>query len=204
MTDGLLCNRVNLERTRAAYANLGYKFFTTGDYNLNIFAIRSKDMHANTFNDVIGVAYRQNNNWVLRKYDATTDAGLYYREHPMNIDGTALVAPGQYRGVFKLGKHKGQYTALVQAKPLLLYRDANRDDVLEYVGEPSWQMAGINLHRANANLKSKLVDRWSGGCLVIADPQCFNEFINICQISADIFGNSFTLTLFTEDEYLGF
>ena len=196
-------NRVSIDKVIAAYERNNYKLFVNGDYNLNLFGIRSSDMTSNTFNDLIGVLYQKNNNWVLYKYGATTDPGLYYRENPMNIDGTAILAPGQYSGAFKIGYHKGKYKALVQNKPLLLYRDANRNNVLEYIGEPSWQMAGINLHRANANVTSKLVDRYSAGCCVVANPDDFAELLTVCEKFKSIYGDGFTFTLFTEEDFFG-
>ena len=196
-------NRVSIDKVIAAYERNNYKLFVNGDYNLNLFGIRSSDMTSNTFNDLIGVLYQKNNNWVLYKYGATTDPGLYYRENPMSIDGTAILAPGQYSGAFKIGYHKGKYKALVQNKPLLLYRDANRNNVLEYIGEPSWQMAGINIHRANANVTSKLVDCYSAGCCVVANPDDFAELLTVCEKSKSIYGDGFTFTLFTEEDFFG-
>ena len=196
-------NRVSIDKVIAAYERNNYKLFVNGDYNLNLFGIRSSDMTSNTFNDLIGVLYQKKNNWVLYEYGATTDPGLYYRENPMSIDGTAILAPGQYSGAFKIGYHKGKYKALVQNKPLLLYRDANRNNVLEYIGEPSWQMAGINIHRANANVTSKLVDRYSAGCCVVANPDDFAELLTVCEKSKSIYGDGFTFTLFTEEDFFG-
>lgn len=193
-----LSEKITFDTVIKAYNKKGYKLFDTGDYNLNIFGVRSKDMTANSFNDVVGVLYRIGTDWILRKWDASTDAGTYYRLNPMNANGCAIVAPGQYPSAFKIGYHKGQYKALVQNKPLLLYRDADRDNELEYVGEPSWEMAGINLHRANANVKSKQVDRFSAGCTVIADPGDFTELLNLVDVAASMYGDTFTYTLFEE------
>lgn len=196
-------DRVSIDGVIAAYKRNNYKLFTEGDYNLNLFGIRSSNMTSDKFNDLVGVLYRNRNIWVLQKYGATTDPGLYYRENPMNVNGTAILAPGQYPGAFKIGYHQGKYKALVQNKPLLLYRDANRNGVLEYIGEPSWEMAGINLHRANANVTSKIVQRHSGGCVVVADPDDFNDLLLICEESKSIHGDGFTFTLFTEEEFFG-
>ena len=35
---------------------------------------------------------------------STTDPGTYYREDPMNVRGTAVMQPEQYRGVYKIGR----------------------------------------------------------------------------------------------------
>jgi len=53
----------------------------------------------------------------------------------------------QYLNCFKLGLHKGKYKALVQAKPLTVIRNYNRDSVLNYnSGKEEPGMFGINIH----------------------------------------------------------
>ena len=198
-----LYDEITVDKIIAAYQNLGYKLFTAGDYNVNLFGIRCHDRVANTFNDMVGLLYKVDSEWVLKKYDATTDPGVYYREHPMNSAGTAIIAPGQYSGAFKLGYHKGQYEALVQNNPIDLYRDNNKDDVLDFDSIPTAEIAGINLHRANANVTSTLVDKISAGCAAIADPNDFKELLSICKQAAAQYGSTFTFTLFTEAQVLG-
>ena len=184
----------------AAYERMGYRLFTEGDYNVNLFAIRTAENQADTFNDCIGVLFKIGGNWTLKKYDATTDPGSYYRLHPMNSRGTAILAPGQHAGASKLGYHQGKYKALVQNKPLPLYRDNDKDSYIETDGTARYEIAGINLHRANANYKSKLNQKYSAGCLVVADPHDFNELLTICEKAAQYYGNSFTCTLFTQEQ----
>ena len=197
----IFIDTVNVDSVIAAYRKMGYQLYEEGDYNLNIFGIRSNDNESNTFNDLVGVLYKVDGEWQLHLYGATTDPGLYYRENPMNVDGTAILAPGQYAGAFKIGYHQGKYKALVQNKALLLYRDANRDGKLDYEGEPSWEMAGINLHRANAKIESKIVGKFSAGCVVVSDPADFDELLSLCDKSAEEYGDVFSFTLFTEDDF---
>lgn len=196
-------NLITCEHIEAVMKHLGYKYFTNGDYNLNIFAIRTNDVIANTFNDVIGVTYKVNNAWQLFKCDATTDAGLKSRTTPVNKRGTAIIVPDQYRGGWKLGLHKGKYPALVQNKPLKLYRDNDCDAELDIGGDIYEEMAGINIHHAT-NCQggvSKLVDSWSAGCMVIAAKDDWDKFINLVQLSAQRYGDVFTATLLTEDQF---
>jgi len=83
----------------------------------------------------------------LKAYPATTDPGLYYLWHPSCPSGTAILKEDQYLNCFKLGLHKGKYKALVQAKPLTVIRDYNRDSVLNYnSGKEETGMFGINIH----------------------------------------------------------
>ena len=193
------CDEFSLERILRAYVSHGYKIFDK-EHDLNIFGIRSPDMTSNTFNDVVGVFYKSEGEWKIFKTAGTTDAGLYYRENPMNVSGTAIIAPGQHVGVWRLGKHQGKYDALVQYKPILLYRDADRTNALEYKGEPKAEMAGINFHRANANTTSKQVDKWSAGCVVVADPSAFQFILDLARKQAQTTDDSFTFTLFEANE----
>ena len=183
---------------RDVYAEKNYAFFLAGDYNLNIFGIRKYPGTVNKFDDVIGLAYKVNSVWTLKMYDATTDPGLYWMNNLMNVDGTAILKEGQYRGAWKIGLHKGQYQALVQNKNITVYRDRNKDNKHDF-DENRLQsgMFGINIHRATANAgqKSVQVDKWSAGCQVIAANADFKEFMNIVNKAAKLYGKTFTYTL---------
>lgn len=185
-----------------AYEKKGYPLFTKGDYNLNIFGIRKNENVADTFNDVVGLLYKLDGDWILKKYEATTDPGLYYRKNPMNKNGTPMIVPGYYKGAFKIGLHHGSYTALIQNKPLLLHRDNNRDGVLDREGSSTWEMAGINIHRATnvKGARSTAVSKWSCGCNVLSGFDDFAQFMNIVKRSAEIYGKVFSYALFTESD----
>ena len=183
-----------------AYAARGWKPFTEGDYNLNIIGIRADDRKSNTFNDLICLLYKTDGRWVLRKYAATTDPGLYYRQNPLNPRGTAILKDGYYRGAFGIGLHHGQYRCLVQTKPLLLWRDGNRDGVLDFGGKVSEEMADIHIHRASASGTSNLVDRWSAGCQVIASSADWADFMRVVDIAAKRWGGAFSYALFREQD----
>lgn len=189
------------DRIKAAMRAKGYLVF--GDprgYDLNLFGIRTRDVEANTFDDWLGVMYLVGEAWRCFVFPGTTDPGTYWRLHPMNTKGTAILKPGQYRGAFELGTHKG-YEALTQKAPMVVYRDGDRDNVLE-VDEANTDegIFGINLHRASAVGPSVDVDKWSAGCQVIQDPIHFAFLVNLAKASAGIFGNSFTYTLLTDQD----
>ena len=198
-------NEVTMLAVEKAYEKMSYTFFTKGNYNLNIFGIRTNDNTANTFNDLVGLAYFVDEMWRLNLYDATTDPGIYYRLNPMAVSGTAILVPGYYKGAFTLGKHQGSYEALVQNKPLTVWRDVNKDNVLDFSGKTETGMFGINLHRATANAgtKSSVVDKWSAGCQVIAGYDGFIEMMEIVKKSSKLFGSTFSYALFTENEFFG-
>ena len=101
-----------------AYQLKGYTVFEDDSkpYNLNYGAFR--DM-GGQWNDIFFVFWKYKGNWNLIQWMGTTDPGAYYLKHPLNVKGTAILSEGQHRGLFKLGKHRGKYAALVQAKPVM-------------------------------------------------------------------------------------
>ena len=146
---------------------------------------------------VVGVLFKVDGEWVLKKYDATTDPGIYWRNNLMNVNGTAILQPGFYKGAFRIGMHQGKYEALVQNVPFKFWRDKNKDDTLDMEGETYTEVAGVNLHHAGA--ASTQVDKWSAGCQVIANLDNFNELMSIVHKSQA--GNTFSYALFTEQQF---
>ena len=105
--------------------------------------------------------------------------------------------------LIRLGLHKGQYEALVQNKQVNVYRDNNKDNILDFnIGTKDLGIFGINIHRSNPNTESTIVDGWSAGCTVFKKAEDFNNFMEICNKSKAIYGNSFTYTLLTTDELI--
>ena len=176
----------------------GHAWFDNGNYNLNIVGVRTLDVTANSFNDYIYIAFKTGGNEHIFCFDATTDPGLFWRENPINIDGAAIVKSGQYRGLWKIGKHQGKYPALIQRKPVTVYRDNNSDHKLDFDGEQQTGHFGINLHHASGTGTSKQVDKWSAGCQVLANVHDHELFMAICNKAASLYSNSFTYTLLGE------
>jgi hypothetical protein len=180
----------------------GYKFFE-GDFNLNLIGIRNvRDLQANTFNDVFCVAFTDKGQQVLLQFACTTDPGTYYRVNPANVQGTAILPPEQYPGLWKLGKHQGKYDALVQRTPTVFIRDNNRDANLDLNARTGHrELIGLNCHRARADGTSKQVDKWSAGCQVIASSEDFYTLMRLVNYAASVYGNSFTYTLFESSDF---
>ena len=178
--------------------SLGHVVFTEGIYNLNILGIRTKDSNANKFDDRICVVFRDELGWMTRTWPCTTDPGTYWRENPINVAGTAILVPGQYRGAYKIGKHRSQYNALVQTGGMVrVYRDNNRDEILD-MGNATDGYFGINIHKAGE--ESTTVNKWSAGCQVFANEDDFEEFMSICYAARNKWGDGFSYTLIDEPE----
>ena len=75
-------------------------------YDLNIVGIRSAQIDQQVYNDWITVFYMSDGRWNYFSFPGTTDPGSFYQQDPLNIRGTAILKPGQYRGSHKTGRHK--------------------------------------------------------------------------------------------------
>ena len=150
----------------------GYAFFDRDKpYNLNIIGVRRvENAIPNKFDDTIVVIYKERREgpWVVFTADITTDPGQYWLMNPINVDGTAILVPDQYRGVYKRDLHQGKYEALCQrGGNVRVYRDADgnrRHDMSDDKIDTGF--FGINIHKAGRS--SVQVDKWSAGCQVFA------------------------------------
>lgn len=173
----------------------------TRNFNLNIVGLRNEEVKVNKFNDELWVFWKFENLWKLNKYKITTNPGLFWLNNPMGQRGTAILKEGQYIDSHLFGKHKGKYEALVQATPLTVIRDANKDAKIDYdSGKTQTGLFGINIHRASETHESKQVDKYSAGCQVFANPTEFAEFIKLCKIYLAEWGNKFTYTLIRKSQ----
>ena len=179
----------------------GLPLFSNGskNYNLNLIGVRSKDNTSNKFNDLMVVMWFYGGEWNRLNFNITTDPGVYYRENPININGTAILKEGHHKGLWTIGKHKGVYEALTQTSKAIVYRDNNKDDVLDFDCGTQSGLFGINCHRSNQNVTSTNVDKWSAGCQVFENPKDFSLFMDICNKAANNWGNKFSYTLLIED-----
>lgn len=192
--------RLTAQKIVNAMEQLGYKLFK-GDKNPNLIGIRSADKAANTFNDVICLLYQNDKEkWVLKQFPATTDAGLFYRKNPLNVDGTAVLCTGQHLSLWTLGYHQGKYQALVQNQPVSVWRDPNKDDQNDTGGELQKGWFGINLHRASADKVAQHVDKFSAGCQVIQHPNHYQQLMKFLNESVKNYGKTFTYTLLDESK----
>jgi hypothetical protein len=194
----------DIDLVKEVFNKKGYTFFETPqkDYNLNLFGVRVENNVSNDFDDYICAIYHLGGEWRTHVWHATTDPGKHWLENPINPKGTAILIPGQYRSTWKLAKHQGKYKALCQRKPVKVWRDNNKDNILDYECEVTDEgFFGINIHRSNPKTQSYLVERWSAGCQVFQKVAQYYEFLDLCDESAARYGNSFTYTLFEESDF---
>ncbi len=181
---------------------LGYTIFTSGDYNLNLIGVRAAAQEPNKFCDVFNIIYKLRGIWRHEKYPFTSLAGSYWLLNPSRVTGTAILKHDmQYRGMWILGMHKGRYEALVQqGNECTVWRDNNQDIIADYEGPEETGYFGINCHRANEHRQSEIVERWSAGCQVFANPSHFSRLISLAKSQVEAGqGSKFSYTLIHED-----
>jgi hypothetical protein len=197
-------NKYSVDYVKQVLESKGYAFFTNGVYNLNIIGIRNPNLVANSFDDTMVVIYKFGGEWITKVYPITTDAGTYWLKNPLSNKGTAILVPNQYRGVYSIDLHNNKYNALCQRNGKVeVYRDNDKDLILDMDSAKIEKgMFGINIHRSNPFSESLKVDKFSAGCQVFKRVKDFNEFMEICQKSKALWGNSFTYTLIKESDLL--
>lgn len=179
------------------YKLKGYMFFDQ-PYSMNIYAIRNRLQSPNKFNDILGVIYNNGLVTVNVQIPATVDPGTHWLKNPMDKGGAAAIAPNQYRGLWQLGKFKGS-DALIQIRPVKVYRDGNRDATFDYNPSSITEgMYGIFLHQHFQDMDIAFnIDTSSAGCVVpqrIVDWTYFFDIIKL-QVRYKL-GDTFTFTLF--------
>ena len=194
-------DKITITQVREIMLKKHYSFYEKGSYNINIIGIRSENNISNSFDDYMMLIYKENNEWVKKHYPITTDAGTYWLKNPMNIKGTAILIPNQYKSAYKIGTHK-DYEALTQKGEVEVWRDDNRDNILDFdIAKKEWGYFGINIHRSNPYTESTQVHKWSAGCQVFKKVNDYNDFMNICNLSKSYYGNSFTYTLLKTTDF---
>lgn len=151
-------------------------------YYLNLFAVRDES-NVNKFNDTL-VVYWYDDKKVIHYYSPkqgfTTDPGYKSLTNLANKKGCAILKEGWYRRLWVKGLHQGKYSALVQANSCTVYRDADKDKVLDMnPSKTDTGIFGINMHRANEKAVSTNVENWSAGCQVWASPGEFSYFMQL-------------------------
>lgn len=168
------------------------------NYNLNIIATRDPDPVIDRFGCVMSLVWSYGGDLHLRSYRITTLPGSYYMQvRLLNNEGCAIIKPGQWRGAYCTGLHRGKYLALVQRKgPVTVYRDGDRDS--EFDLEPEMERTGrygINIHRCGKDGIVPRVGANSAGCLVFQSHLDFNSFMKLIILSEENWGDRFTLTV---------
>jgi len=174
-------SKITIDKVKSFFKSNGYVFATnTSHFNnpVNIINVRSNERKSDNFDDCqIVIGFTSGGVPIVNMYDVTVDPGKDSLINPINGKGTAIVVPGQYLSAWAWGLHKGKYEALVQVNPISVYRDANKNDVLDMIATTiQTGLFGINCHRASQWSILEKVGLYSAGCTVHKDPKAFEEF----------------------------
>ncbi|MEG3899005.1 MULTISPECIES: hypothetical protein [unclassified Microcoleus] len=110
-------------------------------------------------------------------WEATTEPGYYYTDNPMNPNGAARIAFGQYRA-WQVGLHgySDPHEALIQVGLVKVHRDWNRDMIRtgDAIDEGYF---GINQHHGWGHPKND-IHKAGAGCFVGRDPNEHFDFMD--------------------------
>jgi hypothetical protein len=194
--------RPTIEEIHEVMRESGMKIFET-PFDVTMGGIRTKDNASNKFNDWIFASFYTDRGGMMSVViEGTTDAGLYYRENPMNVDGTAIIQHGvQHRGAYTYmlkGGHRGQ-EAFRQTGKMKYWRDANRDQYLDFDGEEKEAIYATNGH--DMGKVGENIGKWSAGCWGAEE-----ENMDLLYIIANIqikhgLGDKFSFALLHENQF---
>jgi len=187
---------------KQALRDKGYLFFGPRAYDLNVIGIRNPSQRPGKFDDTFCIAYIDaNGHERVFTCPFTADPGLHYLQHPINAKGCAILKPGQYRGAYQIGLHRG-YTALRQIKPVTVFRDADKDSNLDWDNvRTDTGMHAINIHRTLADGIAATVQRFSAGCQVIQSSDDFAYVLSLVRRQKKSIGTDIiTYTLIMETD----
>lgn len=166
------------------------------DYNLIGLrnSISTKKNYPNRFTDALFLMSPESSKKV-EFFPATTVPGPFFLVIPfrnwyiasgvkntINPEGPSIIQPGVYD--YKIGKHRGEYEALVQAGPVKVQRyqpieDPKKATFTTYTpGKESKVSSSINIHRGNRTGTSQTVDSHSAGCIVTKNAQDLRKIIS--------------------------
>jgi hypothetical protein len=107
-------------------------------------------------------------------FACTTRAGRFWVYNPITyggITGVAVLKEGYYPKTWQAVqtyRFGPKVTELLQVRPVIIGRDGNRNDVIDYTNMQEGYF-GINLHIGG--LYTQIVHQWSAGCIVIPQEQ---------------------------------
>ena len=172
-------------------------------FDITMGGIRTKDNGSNKFNDWLFSSFFTEKGGIMSVIvEGTTDAGLYYRENPMNVDGTAIIQHGvQHRGAYtymKKGGHRGQ-EAFRQTGKMAYWRDANRDKYLDFGGDVRHDIFNTNGHDMGS--VGNNVGRWSGGCWGSTEENMYLLYLMANRQISHALGNKFSFAMLHENMF---
>lgn len=168
---------------------------------LNLIGIRNSSATSqDKFDDQIAYFYYNDKGRLIGKVvPATTDPSTAWLRDPMNPRGAAVLKSGEYKDAYAIGKHRGEYDALVQVKPVIVMRDDDRNALINYAAPTQTGLFGINIHKSTKGKNNEdIIGKDSAGCQVFRNIPDFMDVMRLAQISRRLYGNRFSYILIDE------
>jgi len=175
------------------YMRLRNYELATGNGELNIVYLEDSDPIGSPIPEVLGswndrrivfTFSADGTPYTILNEVATTEPGrsATFSAGAVRRGGVARIAIGQFKA-WRLGYHKvsrngRNHPALVQAAPLPVHRDADRNG-LRTRDRIHLGLFGINQHSTMPGITPQVVGSWSEGCLVGRDWERHIEFIDL-------------------------
>jgi hypothetical protein len=115
---------------------------------------------------------------ILGNWEGTTEPGNHYTNHPMNLQGAARIAFGQYTA-WQVGIHgsRDRHEALIQVASIRVHRDLNKD--MQRTGDRTdIGSFGVNQHWGY-DLPVNNIANASAGCLLGRTREGHREFMQL-------------------------
>jgi len=189
----------------------GHAFFDSAPYDVNLYGIRTRKTDVvDEYNDILGIAFKDDfGNQINWQHRGTTKPGLYWLDdiRKGNVNGTAILIPGQYRRCWTLDVHRGSgklapYVALRQTGKFKVWRDKDMDGKFDYHGDVYDDVFGLNMHRNSGIADKDKVGAYSAGCQVRQNHNEHEAVMEILERSAEDFGDIFSYTLFEDHDFV--
>lgn len=133
--------------------------------------VRSEEDTPNKFDDK---CYLYHGEEFIMVTSCTTNAGIsgLYNYQKYNLNGTFIAKSNVWNyEVWKYGLHRSKMPALRQVRAMIGFRDNNRNDKSEEIGDEVKGLYGINFHTVDYRLRPsfwrRLIGGWSVGCFVL-------------------------------------
>lgn len=178
---------LSAKRIAAVMGDRGYHL-DRGAGEINIVYIEGADgREPDKWNDLrLVLTFFEGEPYILSQWQATTEPGRFYTDHPLSSMGAARIALGQFQA-WRVGYHHAnkptRHEALVQRAPITVYRDVNHD--CRRTGDPTQtgDYFGINQHWGY-DISQASIGRASAGCLVGRTKEGHRNFISLIKGSA--------------------
>lgn len=186
-----------IDRVLAEYRRKDWTV-NTRPLELNIIGLRSTMRSGTSFDDEIHVFWVDaTKKWRYLVCPASTDPSDAYLKNPVNGKYTSVLAEGQYRGAYQVGKHLGHYPALVQSGPVQIVQDYDRNAKFDARnGQKAMVGRGVDIVPLPAfDNRSNVLGHGSAACQILQSPADMATLLTLANRHVGLYGNQLDYAL---------